>query len=638
MRNSISTSAYNLVLVWACVAHGLRVQSANTQMESMPDANSGTVAEVNLSSRPESDTGWLRPRFQALASLLVQLNPASAYSLTTPGVHSTRRPLLMGRSLPPLMRLGEADESPAADNAATQEAAHRGFSRRQILTGGLAAAALLSQVPRSAEASFGSARGAVTSPPKAQTDFGNLDIFEALDPRKQAQVQSLLKPLEIEQLRSGIKLQRDKLQTQIEFAITSNEQRTAKLKELRERWDMLTKQVSKIDADLDMAQLVANKVQSKVGEDKASTSKELQEELDKAKFVVKALQQEKETLVREQKETEELLQEQLRLTEAATSEEEEEVSKAKADLQRKLELDARIAKRESLLQALDAQPEWFNYAAAFLASITSTLVMHPIDTLKTREVVGVAADDTDKEEDDNPLAGYLSLYQGISGNLLKEGPPSAAYLGVYEFVKAKLLADPTFAPYPLLVYLLGGAAGETVGSVIRAPAEAIKSRVQSGIDASTGESIQRCLLEEEGRANIVRSWTASLWRDVPFGGIQLAIFEGIKSFIINSPQSFLDVDVNTLLSEVVFGVIGGGIGAFLTTPMDVVTTRIMMQGRDGELVGFLGMSSRVFNRGGWKELFTGWKARTGYWAPAVGIFLASYCGIRQAAIDQNLFS
>ena len=314
-----------------------------------------------------------------------------------------------------------------------------------------------------------------------------------------------------------------------------------------------------------------------------------------------------------------------------------------------------------MLAALDAQPGWFNYVAAFLASCVSTSIMHPLDTIKTREIAGLtrggaSADDfgssssgggggdggdggdgsdlglgvgvgvgfsdsasssrssssggggsssssplrvspggtssegvqgeltvtaatavakavetpphtganpeangacssdgstatvggraaceatvqadtivaaaATAEEGQQPqqpqqqeglagaaegeegglmagVRGYLGLYQGITGALIKEGPPSALYLGVYEAGKSTLLAMPAFAQTPLIVYLISGALGECVGSVVRAPAEAIKSRVQSGLDSSTADSFKSVIGDPEGRANIVRAW------------------------------------------------------------------------------------------------------------------------------------
>ena len=66
---------------------------------------------------------------------------------------------------------------------------------------------------------------------------------------------------------------------------------------------------------------------------------------------------------------------------------------------------------------------------------------------------------------------------------------------------------------------------------------------------------------------------------------------GLKVFIINAPN--IDFDVNTLQAEAGLGFICGAIAALLTTPPDVITTRIITQGDDAENpVGFLGMGQR----------------------------------------------
>lgn len=472
---------------------------------------------------------------------------------------------------------------------------------------------------------------------------------------------------------------------------------------------------------------------------------------------------------------EELLKEQAQLGAQLRSDQAEAVRAAREELRRKQELEDRIAKRKAVLSALEAQPDWFNYVAAFGASIVSTLIMHPVDTLKTRQISSAGGGDgsisplgppdglvgsvqpvapppslgrsappgaspsgghyaatasasspsddivastasstadstatttvpapaaasvttatataataaksppispigsseveldgseesgtvveelstlasaanvetkseanllsTSTTEGEWSMEDYLSLYQGISGALFKEGPPSALYLGVYEAVKAQLLTTTTLQP--LVVYLIAGALGETFGSIIRAPAEAVKARVQSGLDPSASDSVQRVLVDADGRANVLRAWSSSLWRDVPFGAIQLAIFEGLKSYIINSPG--IEFDIDTLAAEALLGATGGAIGSFLSTPMDVITIRIITRGSNGEgaetlaPVGFLGMAKIVWAEGGLSSFFTGWKERVLYWAPAIGIFLSCYCSFRQAAIAQGFF-
>merc|ERR1712032_799899 len=98
-----------------------------------------------------------------------------------------------------------------------------------------------------------------------------------------------------------------------------------------------------------------------------------------------------------------------------------------------------------------------------------------------------------------------------------------------------------------------------------------------GVDASPSEFLERVVLDEKGRKTLVGAWSAVLFRDVPMGSIQLAIYEGLKNYIENSPQPYLDLDVDSVLADVVFGTIGGAIGAVITTPGDVIATRVETQ-------------------------------------------------------------
>lgn len=710
MSSLVSMTMCKLVIAsvcFICLGQGARI-TAQGRTSRKPSFYSRTLAEASQPRGHLDDRGSFREPVDTFAALLLAHKPAAAYNQLFPGVripvgdstflrhgvtqgpHSHITGLRSrGHSSAIRMRApGEPFKERTSGHSTlpSDRVLSPGLSRAKFLAGagGLAAAALLA-APRTAEASFGSARGAVTSPPNLKLD-ADLDSLLQLDPRKEAQVQSLLKPGQIEQLRLELKQQANRLENQIESTLMTADQREKNLQSLREKQDLASQQVAKLKGlisdqdklvaqlrsriekkkqDFDAKQRQSSEQAAKAGTKRAAGApqqypdeKEDRQLLAKEEANLMKMQKDLERATSEQAAIEDLLSEQVRMGD--TSAVKAVVTAARAELERKQELEARIAKRASVLKALDDQPDWFNYVAAFLASCISTCIMHPIDTLKTREVAGeveamptetadgetndgapdaAAETSTDSEASkDDPISELLSLYQGLSGNLFKEGPPSAAYLGVYELAKTNLLANPTLGPYPLLVYLISGALGECVGSVIRAPAEAIKSRVQTGIDPNTGESIQRVLIDPDGRANVIRAWSASLWRDVPFGGIQLAIFEGLKSFIINSPSSFLDVDVNSLAAEVVLGATGGGIGALLTTPMDVCTTRIMMQGAEGgSRLGFLGMGQKILADGGFSELMTGAKARTFYWAPAIGIFLASYCSIRQAAIANNLF-
>jgi len=81
-------------------------------------------------------------------------------------------------------------------------------------------------------------------------------------------------------------------------------------------------------------------------------------------------------------------------------------------------------------------------------------------------------------------------------------------------------------------------------------------------------------------SQLLTAWSSSLWRDVPMGAVQIAVFELAKAYCINSPA--FGANVNTLPAEAAFGALGGLVGAVLTTPADVVTTRIITASEEGE--------------------------------------------------------
>ena len=146
------------------------------------------------------------------------------------------------------------------------------------------------------------------------------------------------------------------------------------------------------------------------------------------------------------------------------------------------------------------------------------------------------------------------------------------------------------------------------------------------------EAIQRVLFDESGRASLVRSWAASLLRDVPMGAMQIAIFEVLKSVLIQSPD--VTFDVNSLQAEAAFGALGGLVGAVLTTPADVVTTRIMTSEESGDAaLGPIEVAREIWEQEGAAGFSRGVVSRGAYWAPAIGIFLSLYCSLRQYAVS-----
>jgi hypothetical protein len=497
---------------------------------------------------------------------------------------------------------------------------------------GIVAALLALSTP--AWASFGSSGGAVLSTPPLQVP--TLEQLEQLGQDQRSRILSNLGLQTVDELQKDLRTSRaateKKIKTlanQRETVKTVIEMKKKQELEVQERIKSLEEEIAKLQNKRDEITDTKESLERQKTELEGNLSNLDESQFELGSVLAKAKEKFNKLLSFEAEEGSE--QQADLAAEASLAQQQQEQEK----------LDQVLEQRRSLLAALEAQPQWFAYLAAFGASVGATLIMHPVDTLKTRLVAA------GKEHDDGKpmlsLEELPSLYDGLAGNLAKEGPSSALYLGVYESVKVQLEATPLGESNLLLVYLLAGGAGELVGSVVRAPAEAVKSRLQSGRDSSAAESVQQ-VFSDEGRATIVRAWSASCFRDVPAGAIQIAIFELAKVFIVSKPSFAAGIDVNSLAFEAFLGALAGGFAAFLTTPADVITTQIITRpppsyDATGENAdpNVLQRLIQNYEEGGIEALFVGWKERIAYWTPAVGLFLSFYCTVRQTAIAADLF-
>lgn len=118
--------------------------------------------------------------------------------------------------------------------------------------------------------------------------------------------------------------------------------------------------------------------------------------------------------------------------------------------------------------------------------------------------------------------------------------------------------------------------------------------------------------------------------------MQIALFEALKAYLGGLEHPPLDGD--SFVGEAVLGSLGGGIGAFISAPADVVVTRLIEQrGATGgaattietnDDLGPVDMARAIYAEGGVAAFFEGSGERVLYWAPAIGLFLTAYCRFR----------
>jgi solute carrier family 25 S-adenosylmethionine transporter 26 len=218
--------------------------------------------------------------------------------------------------------------------------------------------------------------------------------------------------------------------------------------------------------------------------------------------------------------------------------------------------------------------------AGGIAGAFTYVCLHPLDTVKTKLQMRGASqlyaglgtvDVMGRVLKENGIGG---LYSGVSAVLVGSTISSAIYFGTCEFAKAFLISKTTLLQIPsLAIPPVAGALGNVVSSAVMVPKELITQRMQAG---APGRSWQVLLatVEREGIWGLYAGYSATILRNLPTGVLSFSSFEYLKAAVLNKTKKpHLEP-----LQSVCCGALAGAISAFLTTPLDVVKTRLMTQG------------------------------------------------------------
>ncbi|KAI5654356.1 hypothetical protein M9H77_31543 [Catharanthus roseus] len=212
-------------------------------------------------------------------------------------------------------------------------------------------------------------------------------------------------------------------------------------------------------------------------------------------------------------------------------------------------------------------------AAGGIAGAFTYVCLHPLDTIKTKlqtkgasEIYSGTVDAIVKTFQNK---GILGFYSGVSAVIVGSTASSAVYFGTCEFGKSIL----SKFQYPaVLIPPTAGAMGNVVSSAIMVPKELITQRMQAGAKGRSWEVLLR-ILEKDGILGLYAGYSATLLRNLPAGVLSYSSFEYLKAAVLRKTQK---ANLEPLQS-VCCGALAGAISASLTTPLDVVKTRLMTQ-------------------------------------------------------------
>lgn len=141
--------------------------------------------------------------------------------------------------------------------------------------------------------------------------------------------------------------------------------------------------------------------------------------------------------------------------------------------------------------------------------------------------------------------------------------------------------------------------------------------VKSGV--SSFETLCDAFKKEGLRKGVYRGFGTTIMREVPFSFIQFPLWEYLK--LQWEPTTGLPL---TPLSVAVCGAISGGIAAGLTTPLDVIKTRIMLAEAGTKNTTMTKLVKSIYREKGIKGLFAGFVPRVMWITLGGSIFFGFY--------------
>lgn len=257
--------------------------------------------------------------------------------------------------------------------------------------------------------------------------------------------------------------------------------------------------------------------------------------------------------------------------------------------------------------------------AGALAGTTVDLSLFPLDTLKTRLQSSAGF---------FPSGGFAGIYRGVGSAVVGSAPGAAFFFCTYETVKGALRrrgAEEGRAGGALpdaLTHMIAASMGEVAACAARVPTEVVKQRAQAGLHGGSSAAALGAILARRNTHGLAavwrelyRGWGITVFREVPFTVIQFPLWEAMKAWRRGERTDVSGVE------SAVFGSVAGAVAAALTTPLDVLKTRVMLS---KERVSVGDVFRRMVRDEGVRPFFAGIAPRVTWISIGGAIFLGSY--------------
>lgn len=292
---------------------------------------------------------------------------------------------------------------------------------------------------------------------------------------------------------------------------------------------------------------------------------------------------------------------------------------------------------------------WREFLWGSIAGAFGEGMMHPIDTVKTRiqSQSILCANQNQKSilqmvravwSADGLRGFYRGVVPGVTGSLVT----GATYFGIIESTK-KYIEE----KHPNLgghwAHFIAGAIGDTLGSFVYVPCEVIKQRMQvqgtskywnsfvakDNVNMKLGVPMYgyysgmfqagASIWKKQGAKGLYAGYWSTLARDVPFAGLMVTFYEALKEATEYGKNRWMpnaDLHAYNSLEGLLLGGLAGGLSAYLTTPLDVVKTRLQVQGSTIRYKSWADAVHIIWKTEGLRGMFRGSIPRIMWYIPA----------------------
>jgi len=276
----------------------------------------------------------------------------------------------------------------------------------------------------------------------------------------------------------------------------------------------------------------------------------------------------------------------------------------------------------------------YRFALGSVAGACGATAVYPIDLVKTRlqnQRTSMIGEVMYKNFWDCffkviRFEGYSGLYRGLPPQLVGVAPEKAIKLTMNDFVRDKVIRPD--GSIPLWGEILAGGTAGGCQVIFTNPLEIVKIRLQVAgevaVAAKVGETVKRVsaigVIRELGFRGLYKGARACLLRDIPFSAIYFPLYANLK-------KGFQDKNGTiSPISLFCAGVLAGIPAPFLTTPADVIKTRLQVKPRAGQTSynGVIDCTRKLMREEGPRAFWKGANQRVFRSAPQFGVTLLTY--------------